>query len=599
MKKFLLSIMVLALLAAYFPVFAASNAETTALKTVENEIQSALAGSSGFARKIGSYSDFYRDLLKLLKKTGEAGMPKPLNLNGKTCKVLVPLNLDEKRVGGFFQLSADGKEILSYLVWDKNLVPLFVIDREKWEKAASADQLEELKELIPIKEGYSAGVPVNKADLTDLYLIDYIDQLPSKTQEELEAYTSKNGLKASLGRRTGSSKCLSYSASLASDWWNIAQGNKIGRFDSFVNGAREYGMNPRIVESLYFQFPKCPYTFIKETGLDRVTGEKIPYSPKHYAYIMSSIELPKTVKDPLKNEIAYQLPANGFGMDLPFCNSFNKSNGKVEKIREDLQRYGIMYAQHTSRLFNDKISLTLQGVHAVNIVGTAKLKGEPVVIYVETFGNNHRDYLEDSFYGPRLRAFPVKFFYQGINFPHRIIPDVKIEKDVAKISFKTSAGKKIVPEKLQVLVNGKEVKTKASSFVSIPLGAQQADLKIRFSRRYYYTPEESAGYERNYLISDKKVIEIGSYEAILKTLAERKGGLFSKIFGKDDSYTDYLDRAAEKEFASLKQGLFASRNDSNLLNRVAAEVARSKILAKSELGKLLNEMVKFQQINRN
>jgi hypothetical protein len=277
-------------------------------------------------------ADFYRELLKVLKKSSEPGLAKPLLLNGKVVKILVPLNMSSEKVGGFFQISADGRKILSYLPWTSSFEPLFIIDRQKWEKAASADQLEELKELVPLKEGYSAGVPVEKSDLTDLFLIDYIDQLPCKTQEEREEYTSKNGLKASLGRRTGSSKCLSYSASLSSDWWNIAQGNKIGKYDSFVNGAREYGMNPRVVESLYFSQPKCPYAFVKETGLDRVTGEKIPYSPKNYAFIMSSLKTPPQVRDPLKKNIVHDLPANGFGMDLPYDNSFNKCNGKIEKI---------------------------------------------------------------------------------------------------------------------------------------------------------------------------------------------------------------------------------------------------------------------------
>ncbi|GAB4267581.1 MAG: hypothetical protein Kow0029_02150 [Candidatus Rifleibacteriota bacterium] len=599
MKKLLLLFLIFVIFVSNSVVFADNNATKNAITTIKTEIAAALAGKSEFARKIGRNSDFYRQLLKVLRKNSDIGIPKPMLLNGKVAKILVPLNLDSKRIGGFFQLSADGKEIISYLPWDKNFEPLFIVDREKWEKAASADLLDEVKELVPIKEGYSAGVPVETSDLTDLFMIDYIDRIPSKTQEEREAYTSQHGLKASLGRRTGSSKCLSYSASIASDWWNIALGNKIGFYDSFVNGAREFGMNPRIVESLYFAYPKCPYSFIKETGLDRVTGEKIPYSPKHYAFIMSSISLPSTIKDPLKKGVSYQFPENGFGMDLPFCNSFDRGRGKVEKIRQDLKRYGIIYAQHTSRLFKDKISLTFQGVHAVNIVGTAKLKGEPVVIYYETFGKNHRDYLEDSFYGPRLRAFPVKFFYQGIFFPHRIIPEVKIENENARIRFLTHEGKRIAPERVQVLVNGKDVKVQAKSCISVPLGGPDAEMTIKFSRKYFYTPEEEDGYVRTYLISNGKAVELNKYEAILKTLAERKGGMLKKIFGKDDSYTDHLARAAEKEFASLKQALFDCRNDSRLMQRVAARVRKSRVLAASALGKLVEEMQKFRQINKN
>ncbi|MEW6711137.1 MAG: hypothetical protein AB1403_15015 [Candidatus Riflebacteria bacterium] len=574
-----------------------ASAEQIARETVSREIEAALAGKSEFARKVGRHTDFYRDLLKVLRRFPEPGQPKPLVFNGRTVKILVPLNLDENRVGGFFQLSADGRKLLSYLVWNAKFEPLFIVDRQKWEKTAGAEQLPELKELVPLSDGHSAGVPVDPSDLTDLFIIDFVDQLPSKTQEEREEYTSRNGLKASLGRRTGSSKCLSYAASLASDWWNIALGNRVGSYDSFVNGAHEYGMNPRVVESAYFSQPKCPYAFVKETGLDRVTGEKIPYSPKHYAYVMSTNKLPATVNDPLKSGVSYKLPANGFGMDLPYDNSFNKSNGKIEKIREDLQKYGIMYAQHTSRLFSDKVSLTLQGVHAVNIVGTAKLKGEPVVIYYETFGKNHRDYIEDSFYGPCLRAFPVKFFYQGIIFPHRIVADVRIEKDNAVISFKTTAGRKITPDRLQIMVDGRELKIKPASQIRVAIDPQKAQLSLKFARKYFYTPEEPKGYQREYLIRNRQVIELHHYEKVLLAIAERKNGFIGSILGKSDSYTDFLKAEAGRIFARLKNQLGTIKSDSVFLQMVAAKVSQNKVLAQSDLGKILKEMAKFQNLN--
>lgn len=597
MKQKLLAIVVL-FIAFCLPQLSAQNAaESAAFKTVSAEIAAALEGKSAFVNSLGHVSTFRSELNKVLRQNGEPGTPKPLMFNGKPAKILVPLNLSDKKVGGFFQVSPDGKRIISYLVWDKNLKPLFVVDRDKWEKAADAAALPELAELIPISDGHSAGVPVDPADLTDMFIIDYINILPSKTQEERKAHTDAVGLKAHLGRRTGSSKCLSYAASLASDWWHIAQGNKIGSYDSFVNGAREFGTNPRMIESLYFSFPKCPYSFVKETGLDRVTGEKIPYSPKHYAWIMSSVNLPEKINDPLKSDISYSLPKRYFGMDLPFMNSFDRSRGNIEQIKEDLQRYGIMYAQHTSRLFSDKVSLILQGVHAVNIVGTAKLKGEPVVLYYETFGKNHRDYLEDSFYGPALRAFPVKFFYQGIVFPHRIIADVTLSRGQAEIAFKTAAGKAIAPEKVAVKVNGKTVKTKASPKLNLAI-PEECVLTVEYSRRYFHTPEESEGYVRNYLISNGQMLEISQYEAILKTLAERNGGLFKKILGKDDSYTDHLIKLAEQTCSNLKAQAASLARNQGLMKMIAAELQKSKVLARSDFGKAIAEITRFNELER-
>ncbi|EKD82236.1 MAG: hypothetical protein ACD_39C01410G0001, partial [uncultured bacterium] len=265
----------------------------------------------------------------------------------------------------------------------------------------------------------------------------------------------------------------------------------------------------------------------------------------------------------------------------------------------DLQRYGIMYAQHTSRLFSDKVSLTLQGVHSVNIVGTGKLKGEPVAIYYETFGKNRRDYLEDSFYGPSLRAFPIKFFYQGINFPHRLIPEIAVRNGNAAISFKTAEGRAITPDRLSIELNGKSTDARPAAKVSVALtGTDVNTVKIKFSRKYFYTPEEADGYERHYLISNGTVIELSHYEAIVKALSEREGGLFKKMFGKDDNYTDHLKVAEEKTRESLRAKLVAARSNTALLNRVAAEINKSSTLNKSELGKIVAGMVKFNQISR-
>ena len=148
------------------PIFA--DAESSAKILVEKEVQAILAGKSEFARKIGKSSDFYRELLKVMRRFSEVGMPKPLKFNGKTAKILVPMNLDAGRVGGFFQTSADGKRLISYLPWNGSFEPLFIVDRQKWEQVTDASQIESLKELVPLTEGYSAGTPVDPADLTDL-----------------------------------------------------------------------------------------------------------------------------------------------------------------------------------------------------------------------------------------------------------------------------------------------------------------------------------------------------------------------------------------------------------------------------------------------
>lgn len=573
----------------------ASNAELSALRTVTAEIESVRAGNSEYANTLGKHTDFDTELLKVLNNSQGVGTPKTMFVEDTPVKIMVPLNLSGNRVGGFFQLSTDGNTILSYLIWCKNMEPLFIVCRQKWESATRAEEIEEIRELVPDGLDHTPGVPVKLSDLTDVYIIDYLDYIPSKTQEEREAYTKTAGLGSALGRRTGSSKCLAYAATFASDWWNIAQGYSLGKYDSFINGSRQYGMNPRALESLYYASDKAPYAFVKATGKDRVTGEKIPYSPIMYAYLMSSTELPKSVQDPIRPNISYGFPPNGFGMDLPYMNSFSRSQGRVDQIRYDLQRYGIMYAQHTSRLLGSRISNRLHGVHAVCIVGTAKLEGRPVVLYYESFGKNHRDYLEDSFYGPALRAFPVRFFYQGIVFPHRIIPHVSIENNSAVITFTTHENRRIAPESLKITVNGRQIKGQPSSRVTVPLGKDtNAKLRLEFSRRYFYTPEEPNGYVRNYLISNQQVIELNQYESVLKTIRERRGGAVRRMFRRGDSYTDHLTELSKELEEQLKNEIAGIRGNSSLIQMAANEVENSDILRRSEIGRYINAIMRYE-----
>jgi len=206
--------------------------------------------------------------------------------------------------------------------------------------------------------------------------------------------------------------------------------------------------------------------------------------------------------------------------------------------------------------------------------------------------------MEDSFYGPSLRAFPVKFFYQGIIFPHRIIPQVSLRNNTAVVTFKTHEGKAITPENISVKVDGKAVDVKPADKIRLALNRSDATIELKFSRKYFYTPEEAEGYERRFLISNNRIIELSRYEAIVKALAERNSGLFKKLFGKSDSYSDYLKAAEEKTREGLKSQLASIRNDSALLARIASEIKRSEILKKSELGKIVADMIKFEQISR-
>lgn len=575
--------------------FSATSAENLAKKTVLNEISKIFADQSRFVSRLSLSSTFNVDVKKILKKAKFDVQPKTIFLENKAVKILVPARISENKVGVLFQTSADGKKIISYLPWYKNGTPLFTTSLEVWNKAKTANDVPQMQELVPTKLNYSAGIPVERQDVKSRYIIDFIDIIPSKTQEEHKEYTDKVGMKSTLGRRTASSKCLSYSASNASDWWNIVQGRKLGKHTSYVNGSVGYGMDPRAVESLYFKLPASPYTFRKVAGKDRVTGEKIPYSPKHFAYIMANIKTPSSVADHMKKTLKYKFPSHRFGMDLPFYTVFDRSKGNIKTITDALNKYGILLSQHTSRLFKDKVSLKLQGVHSVNIVGTGKLNGKPVALYYETFGKNHKEYLEDSFFGPRLRAFPVGFFYQGIAFPHKIRVATKLQKSSFLISFKNRYGQSIAPDAVLVKVNGKKINTqKNCKQVAIPLTSDSSRVEIRFKKKYFYTPEESEGYSRVYMISKGKIIELNEYAQVVQAIGKMKLGIIKKLLKKRKSYLDFLMHRANKLQGLMEKQLKTIKSDTTMVKMINDFVRSNPVLKKSGFARKIKAITKFK-----
>lgn len=574
--------------------FAMTTGEKAAIDTVRREVGLILGAKSSFARPLGQYSDYQADLQVILRKYPVLNKPRQVLLEGRPVKILVPLALSAEDVGGFFQVSPDGSTILSWPAWDKELKPIFRLSRADWEKAPDANSLPQLSELIPVKPDHSAGVPVEISDLEDVYLIDHLESIPPKTQEERKVYTEQEGLAGALGRRTGSSKCISYAVSMASDWWKSVLGLPIGKYVSFVNGTLEYGMNPRLIESLYYSVPKSPYSWVLFTGKDRVTGEKIAYSPKHFAYIVSSIPLPKEVQDPIRKDVRYPLPADGFGMDKPFFPVFDHHHGDVKTIREGLERYGILFSQHTMRFLHDKLSSPL-GVHGVNIVGTARLKGKDVILYYETFGKNHRDYIEDSFYGPRLRAFPVQFFYQGLAFPHHLRVSMEPRGETLYVRFTDCLGRPAVPDRVSAERDGTPVAVKAAAELHFPAFNEKGVLKLRFEKKYFYAPEEDGAYERTWFFGKSGCVELKEYEKLVAALHANKQNLIEKIRYKPENFYDYLVCREETLRRELLPILRKLSSDPDLARTVAAEFRWNEVLAKSPLGRECKDLLKFSE----
>ncbi|MBF0408137.1 MAG: hypothetical protein HQM10_12340 [Candidatus Riflebacteria bacterium] len=557
------------------------SAESVALYTVKREISLILESESTLVKPLGEVSAFQSDIQKFLRRYPEVSKPKTILVDGKPAKILVPLVIDKNTVGGFFQVSPDGKTIISLPQWKPNGEPLFTAPAGTWQSALMGNDVPQIPELIPLLTDPTAGVPVEPEDITECYLIDFLDSIPSKTQEEKQDFAKEKGYQTHERRRYGSLKCLSYAAAISVDWWKIALNEKLGSYCSFMTGGQEYGTDPRVVESLYHAIPKSPYSFLKfNIKKDLVTKEKVPYSPKHFAYILSCIPIPATVPDALYKDVIHRIPGSSFSMDRPFFNVFDKSKGTIQQIKQALESFGILYSQHTPRRQNDSNPIGMIGVHSINIVGVGKLKGKEVVLYYETFGKNHRDYIEDGFFGPRLRAFPVDFFYQGLAFPHAIDMHLSVKDGKVSGNFVNFKKQHVSPDRLKVTLNGEDLPINVSSSFSLDLKNGVNHLNVKFRKKYFQTPEEPIEYERNYYIAGDKYIETRELEnnSIALTNIKRKESLFHH---KVDGYMDFLLQKDERLKKELLFKIQTSISSPELLKTVSNAVQKSEFLPDS------------------
>jgi len=211
-------------------------------------------------------------------------------------------------VGGFFAVDPVTCDIQADLMWTMDLKPLWMVPAAIWNKAASVNDIKTLVELVPPYIQFTAGIPVDPED-SALNIVDgIVNALPLKSQEEradrVDWFNNEFGtsLEVTLnehgGRRTGTSKCMSIAASYLGDWWTVRTGKELPVYTNGVGGQKEYGFNPRLLECRFFEKAADRRFLGKYIGnfkvapmaKDRVTGEKVPYSPRGYARILTETD---------------------------------------------------------------------------------------------------------------------------------------------------------------------------------------------------------------------------------------------------------------------------------------------------------------------
>ncbi len=387
---------------------------------------------------------FLEDYRKVLDEwyspEGLTVLPVHERKGGKTARYLVGMRKDGV-VGGFWAVDVLEAEICGDLYWNERLEPLWRVDASVWDAASSAEEIPGLAELVPISDTFTMGIPVDPMQLEDAVVLDDALQMPAKTQEERKETIERlderrrlglqpapvRELHSHMGRRTATSKCMSYAASYVADWWRKQCGLPLEPYVNVFNDAMEYGVNPRTIECLYYHFYRPSVFHLTDyaprlTSKDRVTGEYIPFSIKRYARLLCRDDLPPEVEDPLFTGVRHAVPDMCMeGPPLRITLKFTNRNPEkaMKKFIYALEHYGILLGQHTRRR-KDGTPSSIIGIHGIAIVGYGNYNGHDVVIYKETFGRFGPSYLEDSFGGPSYRIFPPEYFYQAFGFPHTI-----------------------------------------------------------------------------------------------------------------------------------------------------------------------------------
>jgi len=517
----------------------------------------AIAG--GTVPMSGAKAEYWRDYATVVQTWSDVSSAKPVFYDRKDGERLVARYLvglrrsDGDEVGGFFTVDARDGAIIADLMWTPDLEPLWRVPAGTWDGAASANDIDEVAELLPPLDQFTSGIPIDPHERAWTIVDGFVDEMPAKTQEErraqVESFNRTHGealgveLKAKLVRRIATLKCMSVAASYAADWWSVRCGRTLPTYKNAVGGQKEYGINPRVVESLYFQ-RRSEVGFVDKLfgdwktapfAHDPVTGEKVPFSPRGIARILAETGA-GTVADPLvPSLLQYDTTDHYFAMDqkpvvsqvftsgiFPSCDmnrdleraaedpSFPVSlapeygtDMTPERLAKAIDTWGPHLAQHMQRTYGGKsrTSLSGMGVHCCLIVGYGMYDDRLHFVYRETFGAARSRYLEDYFMGPEYRIMPAEYFYQAIGFPHHLyltLTDFGYEADaslVGTLTVTTNGGTDLVDaDRLIVEVDGVEAeharishKGRGTYRLWLPIGttAHSQRIVIRASTKYF------------------------------------------------------------------------------------------------------------------
>jgi hypothetical protein len=271
-----------------------------------------------------------------------------------------------------------------------------------------------------------------------------LSSLPYKNNEENEAwvehvnreYRPDPPWRFRSERRLGHYKCMSLSASTVRDWLRLREGVDLGSYTSMLNGSEERGLNPKILDSLYYLMAESDpelFPLTDENHYDPVAGIPVPYGMRGFVRLLTDPPDGLVARDSNLPGVTYSwsrddlLPGyrvvevfRNIVFDSPFHDVTREMS---ERVRDAVERHGILYAGIRTRfsasggVFNESrvgdIPLPFLTGHAVAIVGWIEQGDDLYFIYRETFGEHDDTSIHG---GPAYRVYPVFGFSEVYAF---------------------------------------------------------------------------------------------------------------------------------------------------------------------------------------
>lgn len=379
----------------------------------------------------------------------QIGVPRAVEIDGRTQVYEIPL-ISGDYTARFIYIDASGR-LLFPPACDSSGARYFLTGRE-WKEIARSNYLLPPQHFInyPLdfswphfpfqiserQQGLSEliGIPAVYEALSDFKMIDYINEMPSK---------SLSKRKLTVLSRSGNEvielmplKSFSYAAAYCADWWHIAAScsSEIAfeRYYDFISRKPAFGINPRALEMIYQKRAENEAEFFKFSAYIKdalFPGEKFHCSLEGYAsaLVLPDISEAAEISD---KSIVYPIDKdNKFYMGDEYIELFRGNGPNAETLAAALDIHGIVLAGVPFFLKGVPLS---HSVKAVAVTGYKRTEGSILFAYKD---------FEDPV--KIFRIAPAELFSEAYCFAHEFRAKARYTAKTRKLTLETFNHKEI------------------------------------------------------------------------------------------------------------------------------------------------------------